>query len=37
MAREIMIKTKRLIITPMPTDELEKRILEMPQGELRQA
>lgn len=37
MAREILIKTKRLILSPMPAEELEKRIREMPEGELRQA
>ena len=37
MAREIQIKTKRLLLTPMSEGELEQRIRQMPEGELRQA
>ena len=37
MARELQIKTKRLLLTPMSENELEQRIQKMPEGELRQA
>lgn len=37
MGREIVLKTKRLTLTPMPTEELEKKVTKMPEGELRQA
>ena len=37
MARELQIKTKRLLLTPMSENELEQKIQKMPEGELRQA
>ena len=37
MAKEIILKTKRLILRPMPLKELEQKILQMAQGEERKA
>lgn len=37
MAKNILIKTKRLILTPMSREELDKKLQEMPGGELRRA
>lgn len=37
MAREIIIKTKRLILTPMEVGELERKVSQMEEGALRQA
>lgn len=37
MARELQIKTKRLLITPMSETELDEKIQKTPEGELRQA
>ena len=37
MAKEIQLKTKRLILTPTPLVELERKVLLMDDGEDRQA
>ena len=37
MAKEIQIKTKRLLLTPMSEEELEQKIRQMSDGELRKA
>lgn len=37
MANEIILKTKRLILRPMPLKELEQRVLQMAEGEEREA
>lgn len=37
MKKEITLKTKRLLLRPMPMGELEQKIQSMAQGELRQA
>lgn len=37
MARELQIKTKRLLITPMTETELDEKIQKTPESELRQA
>lgn len=37
MERKIQLKTKRLIITPMSLEELDKKVLLMENGDLRQA
>ncbi len=37
MAKQILLKTKRLILTPTPLAELERKVLTMDDGEDRQA
>ena len=37
MAKDIAIKTKRLMLSPMNLEALEKKVLAMEEGELRQA
>lgn len=37
MKKEITLKTKRLLLRPMPLGELEQKVQSMAQGELRQA
>ena len=37
MAKKLMLKTKRLTLTPMDVEALDRKVLLMEEGELRQA